>query len=151
MIFRRDEDMAPVQQGIDSTRLWVSDEQWLSILERVERGQQLDLPGEDCRRLHVREAFTCRCLLRMGSDAGTYIVRTRDISAGGIRFVHGQYLRPGTRCTVALQPDGRLGRIVSAVVAWCNEIEYYDEDIEGYEVGVKFDEPLDITRFVGAA
>ncbi|XAM01202.1 PilZ domain-containing protein [Phycisphaeraceae bacterium D3-23] len=151
MIYRYDEDMAPPRAQTDSTRLWVSDQQWLAILERVQRGQPALLSDGDCRRLHERSDYACRCMLRLGDGAGTFVVRTQDISAGGLRFIHGQPLRNGTRCTIVLQPDGAMGRILSAVVAWCSEIEYFDEDIEGYEIGVRFDEPVDVSLFVGAA
>lgn len=151
MIYRYDEDMAPPRAEVDSTRLWVSDQQWLAILERVQRGQPGLASGDDCRRLHPRADCACRCMLRLGDAAGTFVVRSRDISSGGLRFVHGQPLRAGTRCTIVLQPDGAMGRILSAVVAWCSEIEYFDEDIEGYEVGVKFDQTIDVRGVVGAA
>lgn len=152
MIYRYDEDMAPANNRVDSTRLFVSDQQWLAILERVQRGQDmLPVQEHDCRRLHPRQAYACRCLLRLSDSAGTYIVRSRDISAGGLRFVHGQRLRPSTRCTIALQPEAGLGKIIAAVVAWCNPIEFLDEDIEAYEIGVKFDQSIDVRAFVGAA
>ena len=153
VIFRHDEDLAPPRSGYDTTRLWVSDQQWLAILERVQRGGPIPFEqgDNDCRRLHPREAFECRCLLRLSGLAGTFIVRTRDISAGGLCFVHGQPLRAATRCTIALQSDAGPGRILSAVVAWCKEIEFFDPDLEGYEIGVKFDTPIDTRAFIGAA
>ena len=155
MIYRYDEDLAPAQQETDTTRLRVSDQQWLAILERVQRGNPVldEKAGEDCRRLHVRETFECRCLLRLSGAAGTFIVRSQDISSGGLRFVHGQPLRASTRCTIALQSDNGPGRILSAVVAWCKEIEFFDPDVEAYEVGIKFDSAIDIRPFTsdGAA
>ena len=151
MIYRYDEDMAAPKAQTDTTRLWVSDQQWLSILERVQRGQPAMREPDDCRRLFERHALACRCLLRLGDAAGTFVVRASDLSDGGLRFIHGHPLRSGTRCTIVLQPDGAMGRILSAVVAWCSELEYFDEDIEGYEVGVKFDQPADMRALVGAA
>ena len=151
MIYRYDEDMSPASNRIDSTRLFVSDQQWLAILERVQRGQPFEpVDDHDCRRLHTRQPYACRCLLRLSDAAGTYVVRSRDISAGGLRFVHGQRLRPSTRCTIALQPEAGLGKIIAAVVAWSNPIEFLDEDIEAYEIGVKFDQSIDIRAFVAA-
>lgn len=151
VIYRYDEDMAPPKQQTDTTRLWVSDQQWLAILERVQRGQPAmeQAVAEDCRRLHTRQHFETRCLLRLNSAAGTYIVRSQDISSGGLRFVHGQPLRASTRCTIALQSDVGPGRILSAVVAWCKEIEFFDPEVEAYEVGVKFDSPIDVRPYTG--
>ena len=149
MIYRYDEDLTPIQQDTDTTRLWVSDQQWLAILERVQRGQPaLDSTiGQENRRLHPRKTYECRCLLRLNSAAGTFIVRSRDISSGGLRFVHGQPLRASTRCTIALQSENGPGRILSAVVAWCKEIEFFDPDVEAWEVGIKFDDPIDIRPY----
>lgn len=152
MIYRYDEDLAPPSQETDTTRLWVSDQQWLAILERVQRGEPaLEAPVEtaDCRRLHPRQSFECRCLLRLSGTSGTFIVRSQDISAGGLRFVHGQPLRASTRCTIALQAENGPGRILSAVVAWCKEIEFYDPGVEAFEIGIKFDAAIDIRPFVG--
>ncbi|MEM6256859.1 MAG: PilZ domain-containing protein [Planctomycetota bacterium] len=151
MIYRYDEDLAQPKQDTDTTRLWVSDQQWLAILERVQRGQPAinASTDSDCRRLHARETFECRCLLRLNSAAGTFIVRSQDISSGGLRFVHGQPLRASTRCTIALQSDNGPGRILSAVVAWCKEIEFFDPEVEAWEVGIKFDDPIDIRGFLG--
>lgn len=147
MIYRYDEDLAPPDQETDTTRLWVSDQQWLAILERVQRGQPVieqQSQEDDCRRLHPRKTFECRCLLRLNNAAGTFIVRSQDISSGGLRFVHGQPLRASTRCTIALQSDRGPGRILSAVVAWCKAIDFFDPDVEAYEVGIKFDTAIDI-------
>lgn len=151
MIFRHDEDLAPPKQRVDSTRLWVSDQQWLAILERVQRGQPAVVPdADDCRRLHTRHRFEARCLLRLAASAGTFVVRTQDISAGGLCFVHGQPLRPSTRCTIALQSDYGMGQILSAVVTWCKEIDFFDPDVEAYEIGVKFDSSVDTRSFIGS-
>lgn len=154
MIYRQDEDLAPPRQEVDTTRLWVSDQQWLAILERVQRGRciEIDEPEQqDCRRLHPRQQYACRCLLRLSGTAGTFIVRTRDVSAGGLCFVHGQPLRPSTRCTIAIQTEMGPGRIISAVVTWCKEVEFYDPDLEGYEIGVKFDTPIDTRAVFGTS
>ena len=153
MIYRYDEDMAPPTARTDSTRLFISDQQWLAILERVQRGQSDDHAppdADDCRRLHERRGFATRCLLRLSDSAGTFVVRSQDLSAGGLRFVHGHRLRPSTRCTIALQPEFGPGKIIAAVVAWSNPIEFLDEDIEAYEIGVKFDQPIDTRAFVAA-
>jgi len=148
--FRQDDEIAPVSDGPDTHRLSVSDQQWLAVLDHVQRGEPIDLDPMLNRRLDLREACAMRCLLRL-TNRETYIVRTRDISAGGLRFVHGQPLRPATRCTIALQPKHGMGRIMSASVAWCKEIEFTDPDLEGYDIGINFDTPIDTHPFTGGA
>jgi len=153
----------------DTARLWVSDQQWLSILERVERGptddelaaQATDFAGGESaatgHREHARHAISFRCMIRLAppknaeADHGTYVVHSRNISSGGLGFVHGQELHAGTRCTVALQPSTGQGVITPARVAWCRAIQCVAEDVATYDVGVQFDRPIDVSPFVPAA
>lgn len=153
----------------DTARLWVSDQQWLAILDRVERGpsdeelrrQSVDYAGGESdasgHREHARHAVNFRCMIRLAppqqtqDDHGTYVVHSRNISTGGLGFVHDQELHPGTRCTVALQSSEGKGLIVSARVAWCRGISRIAEDVTTYDVGVHFDRPIDVSGFVAAA
>lgn len=154
--------------GSDTARLWVSDQQWLSILERVERGpvahhgaDPADLAGGESdatgNRRHARLAASFRCVIRLAppentdADHGTYLVHSRNISTGGLGFVHDHELHAGTRCTVALQPQQGKGLIVPARVAWCRDIPRLAEDVTTYDVGVQFDRPINIDGFVHAA
>jgi len=150
----------------DTTRLWVSDQQWLSILERVKRGNEPEegvdryLGGASAAtggREHSRHAVALRCVVRFappqnhGADHGTYLVNNRNISSGGLGFVHSTAMQAGTRCTVALQPLEGGGMILPARVAWCREIQREAEDPVMFEVGVQFDMPIDLEPFFPAA
>jgi len=155
----------------DTARLWVSDHQWLSILERVDRGEVFggqpgDGSDEDFAsgesaatggRGHARHAMGFRCVIRLAppenreADHGTYLVHSRNISSGGLGFVHDHELHAGTRCTVALQPPHGRGMILSAKVAWCRGIRRVAEDVLLYDVGVQFDRPIDVGAFIPAA
>lgn len=149
--------------GTDTTRLWVSDNQWLSILERVERGEDQvpDTAGgagkATGKRAHDRHAVAFRCVIRLAppdqpdADHGTYLVNSRNISPGGIGFLHDAQLHAGTRCTVALQPPEGKGYIIPGKVAWSRPVTREAEDPISYEVGVQFDRPVDIDPFIPAA
>lgn len=137
-------------------RVWLSDQQWMSILERIERQSRGTTPGEGPadagseRRdpSDPRRPIGARCLVRVGSqgrEAGTYMVRTRNISAGGLGFVHHHDLRPGTRCTVALQADNGRGMIISGRIAWCREVLQLELEDAAYEIGVRFDQPIGLS------
>lgn len=145
----------------DTLRLWVSDQQWLAMLKRIEQGEAggfaggaSDATGE---REHERVAGDFRCMIRLGSpdqpedDHGVYTVRTRNIGGGGIGFVHSCELRSGVRCTVALQPAQGPGIVLAGRVAWCRAIDRGGEDPIDFEVGVQFDQPVDLSPFVNAA
>ncbi|MEE9404743.1 MAG: PilZ domain-containing protein [Algisphaera sp.] len=147
----------------DTARLWLSDQQWISLLTRVRRGaSDSDAVGGLSEatgdRRHPRRAPSFLCLIRLGPAGpegtyqGTYQVSTRNISSGGIGFVHDRNLVRGTRATVALQPAEGEGLVLSARVAWCRDLS--DEGGEGpslFQVGVQFDQPVDIDPFIHAA
>ncbi len=145
----------------DTLRLWVSDQQWLSMLRRIEQGDDEGFAGggSDATgdRQHERVAGDFRCMIRLGSpetpddDHGTYLVRTRNVGGGGIGFVHSRELRTGVRCTVALQPVSGPGLVLAGRVAWCRAVERGGEDPVDFEVGVQFDQPVDLSPFVTAA
>ena len=157
----------------DTTRLWISDRQWMAILQDVEASSAADSdddagPHDPYRfvggtgratgdRSHARHAAPFRCLLRLApadqphADHGTYLVFCRNISAGGMGFVHTAPLHPGTRCTAALQPAQGHGSIIAARVAWSRAIDRDAEDTLRYDIGLEFDQPLDISPYTPAA
>ncbi|MEO1237063.1 MAG: PilZ domain-containing protein [Planctomycetota bacterium] len=155
--------------GVDTARLWLSDQQWLSILERVERGRDHGEPAPvdpsaaggaseaTGQREHARHAAAFRCVIRLAppsrtdADHGTYLVHSRNISSGGLGFVHDHEMHSGTRCTVALQPAEGRGMILSGRVAWCRAVPRPAEDTTRFEVGLQFDHPIDLDPFFPAA
>ncbi len=161
LVSHADDDLAlpPAGDGEgEALRVWLSDQQWMAILERIERqaqtgeGRWLDEEAEGDRRdrQDPRRPLTARCIIRVGThghEAGTYIVRTRNISTGGLGFVHHHDLRTGTRCTVALQTDAGQGMIVAGRIAWCREVMQLEVEDATYEIGVQFDRPIGLGAF----
>ncbi len=179
------------QHRTDTTRLWISDRQWMGILQTIELGSSDTNTNTDTDtdtdttaskisapttpsdtftpdfaggaspatgdRSHARHALSFRCVLRLApadqpeADHGTYLVHSRNLSDGGLGFVHDAPLQPETRCTVALQPASGKGVILAARVAWCHAIDRLAEDALRYDIGVQFDRPLDTTPFTPAA
>ncbi len=146
-----DDDLTPDDPNEDqSTRLWLSDRQWMALLERARRAKAEPLtvessPGD--RRGENRLPTSCRCVLRWGGKAaGTYAVRAVNISSGGLGFVHRHPLDTGTRCTLALQVEGHNGMILAGRVAWCKPLTS-DHSEDTHEVGLQFDQPIDLEPF----
>ena len=147
----------------DTARLWLSEQQWMGLLTRVRTGVAREAcPGGLSEatgdREHARHAPDFLCLVRLGAEGGPagergmYQVSTRNISAGGIGFVHDRELQRGVRATVALQPREGPGLILSARVAWCRALpESAGDDTRLFQVGVQFDQPVDVDPFIYAA
>lgn len=146
---------APQDNQQDGTaRVWLSQRQWMSVLEGTERmaresaeSAKNNVPETGTRRAEIRQHAPqdARCLIRMGNNTdehGTYLVKIRDVSATGLGFNSAHRFAPSTRCTVALQdPDGH-GLVCAARIVWSKPI-----DDQLHDVGVQFDQPIDTTRF----
>ncbi|MEM9882346.1 MAG: PilZ domain-containing protein [Planctomycetota bacterium] len=156
-----------IGQPAETARLWVSDRQWLAMLRAVKNdagppAEGLARGGSDAtgNRARPRHAASFRGVIRLapperpGDDHGTYLVHSRNISAGGMGFVHDRPLRVGTRCTVALRPAEGRGLILAARVAWCRPVDEPAGDHHpehAHDVGVQFDQPIDLNPFFPAA
>ncbi|MEM9883111.1 MAG: PilZ domain-containing protein [Planctomycetota bacterium] len=162
---RDDTDDEAIGHTAETARVWVSDRQWLAMLRSVDADSDTAPPPEGLargagdatgHRAHARHAASFRCVIRLapperpGDDHGTYLVHSRNLSAGGLGFVHDRPLHPGTRCTAALRPAEGRGLILAARVAWCRPVDDRAGD-RVYDVGVQFDRPIDLNPFFPAA
>ena len=66
-----------------------------------------------------------------------YLVHPYNISEGGIGFLHGIFLYPGSRCTVHLKTPDNKRMSAPGVVVRCTHVSG-----KMHDVGVKFDEPI---------
>ncbi len=127
----------------DTVRLWLSQQQWMSVLESIERqARQTDPPTPDNQRQNPRHPANqdMRCLVRMGlhaDHAGTFLVKLRDVSASGLGFYSAQPFTPKSRCTVALQDGQGHGLVAAASIVWCKST---GEQL--HDVGIQFDQPI---------
>ena len=70
-------------------------------------------------------------------------VSPRNISAGGIAFLHGGFLHTGSRCTLRLGPQPKGIVEIAGEIVNCRHIEGLL-----HEVSVKFDRRIDPSLFV---
>jgi len=73
----------------------------------------------------------------------TYALAPRNISRTGLSLLHGKFVYGGTNCVVGLPAlDGQViparGRVI-----WCRLIAG-----RVHELGIRFDEPIDVGEFV---
>lgn len=101
-------------------------------------------------RAHNRFSFTepHSIVLRVEQPGGStidYRVIGRNISQGGLAVFHGHLLYPNTRCTAILRMNARESISPHGTVVYCRHFRG-----RIHEVGIRFDQPVDITNFVEA-
>ena len=137
------QDDGPIQHGPDTVRVWMSERRWKALLKRVggQERRQSDRSGTDRRA--PRFDASCRCLLRLDDGPGIFTVRSRNLGAKGIGFIHAQALDPETRCSLVIENDQGAGTLASGQVVWNRRI-----DLDLYDTGVVFDQPIAVDAFV---
>ncbi len=74
----------------------------------------------------------------------TYALAPRNISCTGMSLLHGKFVYGGTNCVIGLQAlDGQVVPTHGKVI-WCRLITG-----RVHELGIRFDEPIDVGEFVG--
>lgn len=130
----------------------LSVEEWTQALEtaRSQRGQSPEHFGEEQRSANQpRHQAVRRCLLRIdrGEDASPdiYLVRTRDISDGGARLLHGGAIEPDTICCIIIESNTGRSTAAGGAIAWCNPVK--GSSTPAFELGIRFYEPIDASCF----
>lgn len=119
----------------------------IALEEELSRGPSGNRTGRNLRT-SARVPYDVKAgvhilLYHPGGTALRYLVRPRNISRGGIGFLHGDYVHHNSRCGLALREwDHRVAFTWGQVVR-CRHLGGHI-----HEVGVKFEEPIDIQRFV---
>lgn len=100
------------------------------------------------RRQHTRYSYQSpdvRVLItHPGGGNGRFIVCARNLSAGGMAFLHGGFLHTGTEVRLTLRLHTGKDQVVVGEVASCRHISR-----NLHEVGVRFFEKIDPTAFCG--
>jgi CheY-like chemotaxis protein len=121
---------------LEMRRLRVGDDKLRSLLDTMDTSAGGDSSGRTSERYRYRASHV---LLELSAETGAPMriaVTTRNVSQGGVGLLSGQFLYPGTRCRVHLISTQNHVRPIPGVVARCR-----------YEVGVRFDEPVDVSLF----
>ncbi len=98
------------------------------------------------RRRHERYRYRVRgiCVTLFDSDEeATLFVSARNLSAGGVAFLHTNPLHVGTRCQVRLVDRHAQDQHVTGIISRSRYVR-----AEVYEIGVQFDETIDPRFFV---
>ncbi|MEM9418835.1 MAG: PilZ domain-containing protein [Planctomycetota bacterium] len=133
---------------IMNTSLKLTEKQWGQLIATLEAGKGPTVPATRDRRdldikryPHVRKVALR--IIHPGGQKTSHLVRSRNISAGGMSFLHLSFLYPGTACHVALQTRHGESVAMSGKVSWCRLVSG-----RSHEIGFRFDHIIQIDEFV---
>lgn len=129
---------------IDTLRLSTAEQtELLHYLEGDESGDGSANLRQHARLSYHPAAGIVISLSHPGGSVGLYLVRPRNLSAGGIGFLHGSYLHQGSRCGLVLRTVDGQRRTLCGHVAWCRHVRGHV-----HEAGIAFHETIDVRQFV---
>jgi len=130
-------------QLIDTLQL--SEEQWAQLAAILDAS---DPENEGGQRLHKRVSYRklsqiAVAIQQPDKQWAKYIVRSRDLSEGGIGFVHGSFLHAGSLCRVILKDQEGQVVCIEGTVRGCDFLQG-----RAHNIGVQFNEEINLSRFV---
>lgn len=127
---------------IDTLRL--TQEQWQDLAHKLEQVDQNIISQRQFKRIPYRKFAKIAAAIRPPEgEWGKFIVRTHDLSTGGIGIIHGTYIPIGSTCRVILKDRHDKIVCLEGVVKHCEHIQGTAHDI-----GVAFNEEIDINIFI---
>ncbi|MEM6391922.1 MAG: PilZ domain-containing protein [Planctomycetota bacterium] len=136
---------AQLEGCIDTLKL--TDEAWISLVKKLD--EKNPQPPTSSKRGFERIAY-CDMALAIcevehpGGNLARFSIRTRDLSASGIGFFHGQYLYPESRCSVILMAQDTGMTRLGGTVKRCHLVQG-----RIHMIGIAFDELIEPERFTG--
>ena len=131
----------------------LSDAMRQEVLDRMDQHAQAE--RDAAAALHINQRKDARWSFRQSDIAVTVehpagglsrlLLFSRNLSAGGISFVHNGFLYPQSRCKITLpKSDGQFITVTGAIVT-CRHLNGLL-----HEIGLKFDRRVDPGAFLGA-
>ena len=117
----------------------------VQLLEDLDRREKFE--SGSTRRRDQRYTFkvprntVVHVKLKEGSQR--YSVLMRNISAKGCSVLHNSFLYPNTPCVVELRPLGGKSPTALGMIRRCTLVKDWI-----HEIGISFDEPIDITEII---
>ncbi len=128
----------------------ISDDERRRLLDELDRAQTVaseDVSPDDSRRRDRRYTYRPGSISiaveQPGGVTTCLSVSPRNISAGGVAFLHGGFLYTGSQCMLRLRPELEETMETGGEIVNCRHIQGLL-----HEVSVKFDRPIDPSLFV---
>lgn len=141
------ENMPSQQKTLKSGGARLDEALVTKVLDRLDQARNQS--SEAQHRADERYSYRRVCAIELTQPSGnvmSFKAPTRDLSRGGLAFVHYGFIHVGTKCRVQLVTTHNSWQHIEGKVVRC---EYVDGGI--HLVGVKFKFPIDITTFCGNA
>ena len=123
----------------------LSDAERLQLLDELDQSQEIasdKLQPESNRRANTRYPYRKGDIPIIVEQPGGVITRLsvspRNLSSGGIAFLHGGFLYVGSKCSLQLSAPATDPIVVSGEIVNCRHV-----DGILHEVSVKFEKPID--------
>lgn len=129
-------------QLIDTLQL--SESQWAELSTKLDRHTPQDGGQRKHERVPFRKLSQIAVAIQQPDQSWTkYIVRSCDLSSGGIGFIHGSFVHTDSRCRVILRQTDGGAACIEGVVRRCQHLQG-----RAHIVGVMFNEEIQLERFV---
>jgi CheY-like chemotaxis protein len=126
-------------------RLRLNAEQRRRLLSELDGGLRRDPPN--CRRKHPRWEYRALDIAvrvsHPGGGQSRLLVCSRNLSAGGISFLHGGYLHPGSQCTLIMMSRDGSRKKLTGTIRHCRFLRG-----TCHEAGIEFVHPIDPHAFL---
>ena len=134
--------------AVDSKVLLRLTEEYVTkILDQLDRDQASAAANA---RKSERHTYRAKVIVEWIVNDGAHraAVATRNLSRHGLGFLTTRFVYPGTRCRVRLISALNIAQVSEATVMRCR---YLSGTTGVHEVGVKFDQPIDVSIFQPSA
>ncbi len=124
--------------------LHLTEAQWKALAERLNDTEPYQMGRRRHERLSYRKLIQIAVAIQLPNGQwAAYAVRSRNISEGGIGFIHGMFVHTGTACRVILKTSDGDTVCVEGVVKCCVLLTG-----NAHHIGVQFNQEIDIEKFV---
>ncbi len=127
---------------IDTLRL--TDEQWQALSSKLDQEDPYMIGQRQHKRIIYRKlAQIAVAIQRPDGEWAKYAVRSRDLSPGGIGFIHGAFIYSGCACRVILKDSHDRVVCLDGSIKRCELV-----DGNAHHIGVQFEEPINLADFI---
>ena len=117
----------------------------LSRLDASARPAGIDRESRREKRWSYRASDIALIVQHPGGGVGRFLVCSRNLSAGGIGFIHGGFLHPGSECSLLLRHHDGSPMALAGQVAHCRHLSG-----RHHEIGIQFSEKIDPEGVLGS-